>query len=621
MSGIAGLLNFDGRPADARRLGRMTDALAARAPDGIRHWCDGPLALGHALLRGTSDSAEVRQPRSLEGRVWITADARIDARDTLVERLRAAGRPLEPRDIETTADVDLLLHAYEAFGERMLEHVIGDFAFALWDGPRRRLFCARDPFGVRPFFYAENDGTFAFASDLESLVAGGFAGERLDGLDEGAVADFLLFGAFQDATATIYRGVRRLPAASALVLDDARVRIERYWEPDPCCEIRYRRDSEYAERFAEVFERCVSDRLAANGVAVHLSGGMDCTSIAAAAVSAGAAQRTQPCAVTGFTITCRGLLEGDHEARYAQLVATALGIPLVVQALDRYALFERAGEPALRTAEPIANPNMAASFDNSARMRDSNLRVLLSGQGGDAMFAGSRTYYAELLRNRRIGKLALEAGRHLRATRSLAGLGLRSALWGTRVGAGTPWVPDFPAWIAPSFARRSAAADRWQAGWRAIYSGVDAHAQLRMPWLSSQFEEQEALRMPVVVRYPFYDVRLVEFVLGVPNYVTAGKRVLRQVMRGRLPEAVRTRPKAYLAGDPIRARFARGSVRAPVAAALSRVDGEFVSRPQFLSAYDRYLAGEGAASTWSSYHVITPLALNNWLEQGSRPGF
>jgi uncharacterized membrane protein len=124
--------------------------------------------------------------------------------------------------------------------------------------------------------------------------------------------------------------------------------------------------------------------------------------------------------------------------------------------------------------------------------------------------------------------------------------------------------------------------------------------------------------MPVVVRYPFYDVRLVDFVLGVPNYVTRGKRVLRHAMRGRLPEPVRTRPKTYLAGDPIRARFARGSVRGGVSAALARVDGAFVSRPHFLSAYERSLAGEGDASTWASYHVITPLALDHWLAQQFR---
>jgi asparagine synthase (glutamine-hydrolysing) len=572
------------------------------------------VGFGHALLRGTSDSAEVRQPRSLEGRVWIVADARIDARDALVATLRGAGRAVDGGD--AAADVDLLLHAYAAFGERLLDHVIGDFAFAVWDAPRRRLFCARDHFGVRPFFYASAGDTFAFASDLDALRA---AGDGYAELDEEAVADFLLFGAFQDATATIRRDVRRLPAASMLTLDAGGMRIRKYWEPAARRVFRCRSDDDYAAQFADVFERCVSDRLAANGVAVHLSGGLDCTSIAAAAAgiaSTATPGRPRQGAVTGFTTTCTGLIDGDREAHYAQMVASALGIPLVVQALERYALFERAGEPTLSTAEPIANPNLAASFDTAALMGDANLRVLLSGQGGDAMFAGSLSYYANLLRSGRWGKLLIEAARHVHATRSLAGMGLRGAL--RPASAAPPWEPEFPAWIEPSFARRTAAVERWHAGWRAINGGVDAHAQLRMPWLSSQFEEHEALRMPVVVRYPFYDVRLVDFVLGVPNYVTRGKRVLRHAMRGRLPEPVRTRPKTYLAGDPIRARFARGSVRGGVPAALARVDGAFVSRPHFLSAYERYLAGEGDASTWASYHVITPLALDHWLAQQFR---
>jgi asparagine synthase (glutamine-hydrolysing) len=137
------------------------------------------VGFGHALLRGTSDSAEVRQPRSLEGRVWIVADARIDARDALVAMLRGAGRAVD--DGDAAADVDLLLHAYAAFGERLLDHVIGDFAFAVWDAPRRRLFCARDHFGVRPFFYASAGDTFAFASDLDALRA---AGDGYPVLDE-----------------------------------------------------------------------------------------------------------------------------------------------------------------------------------------------------------------------------------------------------------------------------------------------------------------------------------------------------------------------------------------------------------------------------------------------------
>src|SRR5205823_10878317 len=122
-----------------------------------------------------------------------------------------------------------------------------------------------------------------------------------------------------------------------------------------------------------------------------------------------------------------------------------------------------------------------------------NLRVLLSGQGGDAMFAGSRSYYAELVRTHRFGKLLVEAYRHLRSTGTIAGLGLRSALLSPK--PAPMWQPAFPDWVDPQFARRTSLVERWDAGWRAIHSGVDAYRQLQMPWLSSQFEEHEALRI------------------------------------------------------------------------------------------------------------------------------
>jgi len=141
LSGIAGLLHLDGAPVDRQLLRRMTELLAFRGPHAQQVWAEGPVGFGHALLRTTGEAEREQQPTSLDGDVWVTADARVDARAELVEKLKAKGRGGPPVSARAT-DAELILHAYHAWGEDSVEHLLGDYAFAIWDAPRRRLFCA-----------------------------------------------------------------------------------------------------------------------------------------------------------------------------------------------------------------------------------------------------------------------------------------------------------------------------------------------------------------------------------------------------------------------------------------------------------------------------------------------
>src|SRR5205814_3811924 len=140
---IVGIINLDGAPVDRPLLERMTDFLAFRGPDAKSVWSDGHVGLGHTMLRTTWESENEQQPCSLDGRVWITADARVDGRADLVRLLAAKGRDV----LKGATDPQLILHAYDAWGEGCVQHLIGDFAFAIWDRDRQRLFCARDQLG------------------------------------------------------------------------------------------------------------------------------------------------------------------------------------------------------------------------------------------------------------------------------------------------------------------------------------------------------------------------------------------------------------------------------------------------------------------------------------------
>ena len=151
MSGIFGIFNFDGSPVSPHLLRRMAEFMTFRGPDKQETWVDGGVGLGQAMLRTTDESLRERQPFSLDNQVWIVADARVDGRDELIRRLEAGGRG----KLKNVTDVELILQAYHVWGVDCVRRLIGDFAFAIWDKRKQVLFCARDHFGIKPFYYAQ----------------------------------------------------------------------------------------------------------------------------------------------------------------------------------------------------------------------------------------------------------------------------------------------------------------------------------------------------------------------------------------------------------------------------------------------------------------------------------
>src|SRR5438874_2581685 len=149
MSGMTGIFNRDGAPVDRDLLSRMTAYMGFRGPDAQEIRTSGGIGFGHTLLRTTWESETENQPYVLED-VWITADARIDAREDLIRHLQAAGR----HPSQNASDPELILHSYHAWSEQCLDRLLGDFSFAIWDQRARRLFCARDHFGIKRFYYS-----------------------------------------------------------------------------------------------------------------------------------------------------------------------------------------------------------------------------------------------------------------------------------------------------------------------------------------------------------------------------------------------------------------------------------------------------------------------------------
>lgn len=605
MSGFAGLLHLDGSPVDAELLRRMTAALAFRGPDAQEVWVAGAVGFGHTLLRTTDEAAHEHQPFSFEGQVWITADARVDARDELIRKLKERGR----RAGASAPDVELILHAYHAWGEDCVLHLLGDFAFAIWDGPQRKLFCARDHFGVKPFFYARAGNALVVGNTLDCLRLHPAITRRLNEL---AVADFLLFLVNQDPATTIYHDIQRLPAAHLLIWQNDSLQVRRYWSPPADGRIRYRHPREYVQHFWSTVQLAVRDRLRTGRFVVSMSGGLDSPAVAAV-VKQALAEQSRDFDLRAQTFIYEKLIR-DEEGHYAGLVARHLGIPIQFIRVEEHEFFESAAAGVCGFPEPQLDPYdvcTALSFKDAA----SSARVMFTGHGGDPMMFPSTHYLLHLVNRLRVGTL-LSSFLHFfwnyRRKPPLGGMRRRLHAW---FRPAAPPYGEFPQWLNPSFASRLALADRWE---RINAEPPPLHPTCPeayrnfcgsfWPWV---FETMDPGTTGVAVetRHPLFDVRLIELVLSYPPIPWYwDKYLLREALRGTLPEAVRRRPKAPLRVDPVARYFQMQASHWVDGFAPSPELLEFVVREQIPR-----VAGSPRPSDW--WFHLRPLALNFWLQR------
>lgn len=607
MSGIAGIVAVDGAPVDAALLDRMAGVLASRGPDGTASFAQGPIGLAHALLRTGDAGGDVPQPVSLDGRTWIVADARIDGRGELVRALRAGG-------VDASIDApaaELVLHAWRLWGDGCPARLLGDFAFALWDGERRRLLCARDHFGVKPLYYAATPRAFVFSNSIDCVRA---HPEVAAALDEGWIADFLVHGESQHPEATVYAAIRQLPPAHLLVVEDGRVSLRRWWSlPDDAEPLRLRDAREYAERFFQTLRQAVADRLPRERAGMLISGGRDSTALAAAwrdLVDEG----TRATDLQGFTAYHARLMP-DEEPAYTSLAADALRLTVHYLAVDDYAPFARWEEPALRRPQPTASPLLAIEADQY-RQAAAHGRVLLTGQGGDALLRESRSRLTRLAAQGRLLRAARESIDYARLHRRLPRPGVRTWLAARR--GGDRVTAKAPRWIAPEFAARVGLAERI-AAWNARPASShplrpEAAEQLSGTLWPALFGvwDPGATGVPLEVRHPYFDPRLVRLALSIPPAQWYNdKGLLRMAMRGRLPARLLARPKTPLADDPLAARLrvlGRGWLG-------GRTAGPNVAPWVDLARVPALAGGASAGAPHALSADLRPLALSLWLSR------
>lgn len=585
MSAIAGAVFTDGREMTAPFLAHLAASATPRGFDGISEWHDGPAGMIRFHHATTPEAVGEVQPLPGPSGAVIAFDGRLDNRADLLALLGERGKTLA-----AAPDVEIALALFETMGERLLGALVGDWAMAIWQPEARRLFCARSPMGWRPFLWTYDGKTFGFATEPRALVVGLGLERRLN---EGAIGEYLA-ARFVSATDTFWGGIQRLEQGGALALENGKVRTW-HWHDGPFEDFSKRSDQDHIDRFKLLLDEALTAAMRSNAtVTSHLSGGLDSSTVVARLTELHRAGRV-PAQVQAITARFPG--EHQDETVWSEAVEKHIGITARVTAADAYSL-EDAKTWCAETLQLPVRPNVFDTTTAAIRLLESEgSRVLLTGEGGDDWMSGGYGHFPDLLRAGRIGALWNEA--IAQWPRDSVAVRLRRATFLALAPQFSPayrrqfllpylrYETGLPDWIRPEWAASAQLDERW----RSYQPPVDPprYAQKQRYAVYAQARRHighdnilaYAERHGVEMRHPLHDLRLSHFLMGAagPMLRRGGekKHILREAMRGTLPETVRTRQdKAIFITamvDAISERFRERPPEEMLPARLGWVDG------------------------------------------------
>jgi asparagine synthase (glutamine-hydrolysing) len=572
MCGIAGFFGATGTEAVSKRLlERMIGTIGHRGPDGAGTYFDRGCGLAHARLAIVDLSGGAQPMISEDGDLAVTFNGEIFNYVELRDELKAAGFKFR-----TQSDTEVILNAYRAYGDECVTKFNGDFAFAIYDKPRRRLFAARDRMGVRPFFYTQVGGTLYFASEAKALLAAPGVKAELDPVALDQI--FTLW--FPLAPRTPFKNIFELPPAHVLAATPSRLETRRYWSLDYPYSDEIdgwdnQSEGEIAEELRELLKEATRIRMRADvPVGSYLSGGLD-SSIVTAQAKALAHSR-----LSSFSVTFENK-EFDESAEQQEMVR-ALGTGHVSIVSTASSIAQSFPEVIRHAERPILRTAPAPLFALAKLVRENGFKVVLTGEGADEVFGGYDIFKEAKLRrfcarqpNSRIRPLLFKRlYSYLPALQSQPQKFLQAFF-----GAGLEHANDPLFSHLPRFRTTAGAKLFFSRDLQAALSGYDALDELRglLPqrfarWhplcqaqyleaahllpgyiLSSQGDRM-AMAHAVEGRFPFLDHRVVEFAARIrPSLKIRGlreKHILREATKHLLPASIATRTKQpYRAPD------------------------------------------------------------------------
>jgi asparagine synthase (glutamine-hydrolysing) len=560
MCGIAGTLNFDGRPADPVLLARMAQALRHRGPDAEATHIDGPAGLAHARL-SILDLPGGRQPMCNEDRsVWVTYNGEIFNYVELREELVSKGHVFA-----TSSDTEVLVHLYEEEGPECVQRLNGQWAFAIWDRKRQILFASRDRFGVRPFFYTVVKGELVFGSEIKALLAHPDVAADIDLVTLDQIFTFWA----PLPPRTIFRGIFQLAPGHSLTVKDGHVEERAYWQLDygVSDECDTGRDQQKAEMLRALLADATRIRLRSDvPVGAYLSGGLDSTVVTALAKTSLESLKT-------FSVTF-----DDPEFDERQYQAAAIGTIGTDHSEIRCAPAQIARvfpDVIWHTEQPILRTAPAPLFLLSKLVRDSGTKVVLTGEGADEILGGydifkeakirrfwsarPRSSWRSLLLKRmypylpnltRQSEAYLEAFFHVGASAQSSPFFSHLPRWELTSKLKTFFSDDVRAELAgyDSYADALRQLPAGYRGWDPFCQAQYLEAAMLLPgYILSAQGDRMAMAHSVEGRFPFLDHRVVEFAATLPPRLKMKalneKYLLKRCTRDIVPRAITTRRK------------------------------------------------------------------------------
>lgn len=566
MCGIVAMFS-DGAPIDPEQLERAIKSLDHRGPDARRTWIDGRIGLGHTRL-AVIDLDGGDQPLANEdGSIHAVVNGEIYDHERLRAELEAAGHVFRTR-----SDSEVLIHLYEEHGPACVGRLRGELAFVLHDAKNQLVLAGRDRFGIKPLHWAQHAGTLVLASEAKAIFAAGVPARwDRDTFHQSSI----LGGALEDRT--FFAGIRQVPAGHVLVARGGDVRLVRYWDFDYPRTPDALGEREHLERLEAALVEAVRLRLRADvPVACYLSGGIDSATVL------GLAAQQSRAPITAFTLAF-DRAEYDESALAAEMAALAGADHVAVPVGEQD--FARDFADALWHAErPLNNANSVAKFRLSRAVRDAGIKVVLTGEGADEIFAGYPHYRRDLfLWNARrdpaaahASLSALERGNAVsKGILMPQGEGLSLAAIERALGFAPTWLAAFatagqklaqlraPAFVAEVGERdpllpfvASLELDRQLRDRHPVHQAMYLWSKSVLPgFILSVLGDRMEMAHSIEGRLPFLDHHVVEVVARMPvDLLIRGeveKHALREVARPRVTETIARRQKHPFFAPPV----------------------------------------------------------------------
>jgi asparagine synthase (glutamine-hydrolysing) len=596
MCGICGVVAID-HPPETESVSRMAAALAHRGPDGEGFFAADGVALGSRRLAIIDLSDAGMQPFAADdGSLQLVYNGEVYNYRELRRELEQSGRRFR-----SSTDTEVVLAAYEAWGESCVDRFEGMWAFALWDARRQTLFCSRDRFGIKPFYYRLDGDRFTFASEPKA-----FRVDRPLRANENLIRDYLEQGWLDHTDETCFADLRSLPAASCLTFGVDGLRLWRYWQLQPHARPAGKPASLARAAFLDSMRLHLRSDVP---IGTCLSGGLDSSAIV---TSAAHLLQQEPSATAALgprqrTVTAYFDDPAADERRFAEAVVDRTGAEPEWVTFSATELVEQLPKIVAAQDEPFGSTSIAAQWFVMRAARQAGLKVMLDGQGGDEILAGYPSAYsfrfADLIAHARLSAFAHE----LRSYRRLH----RTSLARTAAVVGRGFLPAnvermlrarlyaSPTLIAPELRAlpRRDDGEPGPYGDRLRRRLVETLTRRGLPGLL-RYEDRNSMAHSLESRVPFLDHRFVELVFsfGGDELLRDGltKALLRNAFADLLPAAVRDRPDklGFVTPEAAWLRGPLGDLAEDVFCSQSFADRGWVEPGAALSRLRRHRRGE-----------------------------